>query len=171
MRGGLTRIFETKKMRTGTILEDSHRHTRNEEEMFHSSRNKMKSLQFIINPRFNFDLFYKENMLVKNLSTKYSLVFIFYNWVQASFIYATAKYFVFSRLKSQTGYDMSNFETSIFLLLSVLIVSVTRTILFFIPRRQADKNIKQWTKKWLAKLILILAGIMVFYFSVYLIRG
>jgi hypothetical protein len=105
-----------------------------EEDRFLKTRKQLRSLEFILNSRENFDLFYKENALVKNLTSRILLGFVFYNWVQAIFIYSALKYAMFAKFKSaNSGYNLSNFESTLLIMVSLFTVTSVRTLLFFLP--------------------------------------
>lgn len=179
MRGKqLTKLFENKKkapIETRTLVQQElHDLSTDEDEedlILAQSRKKLKKMKFMINPRHFFDIFYKENMLVKKYSIRYCLVFMIYNWCQAIFIYSTGKYFLFQHFRAKSAYNLSNFETSLYLGLSILVVSVVRTVLLFIPNRGSERTIKKWMKTWYLKcFIVVLAFAFVFYLF-YFIRG
>ena len=161
-----SKIFKTKQE---TNLKNE---TSFDEDVYHKDYNKqLKTLDFIFHPCQHFPLYYKENSIINNIAIKYSIMFVVYNWILAIFIYCTAKIFVFRAIISSDGYNNSDFEPTIYIMLSILVVTIVRTANLAVFFKDDHKKQKQQLKEWALKLLILFGGSLVLFYLIYFTSG
>ena len=106
-----------------------------------------------------------------NLSTSYCFVFVLQNWAYGIFIYSVAYAFSFKNYMGSKGYNLSDFESTTYFILSLLVINTIR--IFTTIQNISENQLQQRAsiKRYLVKLAGAVLFFILLYFLVYLFTG